>query len=660
MARLRMPGAGRGLLGDELGSHRKSPAESTSPTSRPNDVGPTALRSVLASRPSSGGSTLPKSVGDDLARTTGQPRAADRIRVHRDRRSERAAGALSADAFTVGTDIHLGATASGADHRLLLHEATHALQQEGGGASTEATGLSQPDDVFETNADAVVEAASQGDTATVTTGASGLVQRKVSDDIKENLSYSIIDWAITDAEATDAFAMLSELSDAELQTTVTELGAKYVTRLIDNLPTALKTGPEYERIVQAAGPAGTFALVTDNLTRGLFDWAVTDAEVLEVYNVYANLTDAQKSQFWRKLEEAGLVDRLIAQGSAALERLYVRPWISTVPRGEASSAWQKAAMKSMIMETDSKATADLLLETRFDLSIDSISASNVIASGDNKRTKREFSVAQMRKLWTVLEALPPGHVSNNPELDRVTNFAENTGAWYFWGTDEASLGGSGSDASFVSNLRHEVGHSVDAKIGWRASGEHLKAERGGWIEYAGSLEAAQDAVTLSDEGIRKLPAADRADVEAEMSTVMDDHSKGLSDLRAAIRGLTFGATPEEDRDDAKAEAVRDPALRAVVNNRNISGKKPWWRDDGGVRLGATPRIIQERSNGNWVSYDYTFRKDHGISKYQFRAPGEWFAEVYTKYYTPGEDGRDLLHRKDPNTEQWFTDNVHGA
>ena len=36
----------------------------------------------------------------------------------------------------------------------------------------------------------------------------------------------------------------------------------------------------------------------------------------------------------------------------------------------------------------------------------------------------------------------------------------------------------------------------------------------------------------------------------------------------------------------------------------------------------------------WASYA-TESRDRSVSKYQFRAPQEWFAEAYATYYEPG-------------------------
>jgi hypothetical protein len=43
------------------------------------------------------------------------------------------------------------------------------------------------------------------------------------------------------------------------------------------------------------------------------------------------------------------------------------------------------------------------------------------------------------------------------------------------------------------------------------------------------------------------------------------------------------------------------------------------------------KVYQESSRAKWIAYDAGVRT-RGISTYQFRAPGEWFAELYSFYY----------------------------
>jgi len=53
--------------------------------------------------------------------------------------------------------------------------------------------------------------------------------------IKEKLSYGLLDWAVTDAEARDVIKELAAMSDGSLQAMLGKLGSKHIGRLLDNL-----------------------------------------------------------------------------------------------------------------------------------------------------------------------------------------------------------------------------------------------------------------------------------------------------------------------------------------------------------------------------------------------------------------------------------------
>lgn len=58
----------------------------------------------------------------------------------------------------------------------------------------------------------------------------------------------------------------------------------------------------------------------------------------------------------------------------------------------------------------------------------------------------------------------------------------------------------------------------------------------------------------------------------------------------------------------------------------------WWKGAICQRVAIGGRVYQESYNdGRWRSYDYSARAK-GISGYQFRAPAEWFAELYAAYF----------------------------
>ncbi len=128
-----------------------------------------------------------------------------RVRVSADAHAAKSAHSVGALAYTVGDRIVFGSGqyAPGTDSgkRLIAHELAHVIQQG--------------------------------------TGCQPLLQRKVSSDfgtIRKLLSYSFLDWAITDAEAHSVLLILNPLSREDLKDTVAEMEKHgLVDRLFDNV-----------------------------------------------------------------------------------------------------------------------------------------------------------------------------------------------------------------------------------------------------------------------------------------------------------------------------------------------------------------------------------------------------------------------------------------
>ena len=136
-------------------------------------------------------------IGDGLLQSLGQPLGGDvramlepgfgrslaDVRVRADAAAARAADALDARAFTVGSSIWFGAgeyrpdTSDG--RRLLAHEVAHTVQQAGGpvGAQAKLT-IGRTDDPAERAADAAADAVLRGERASLPTGAATVVRRQ--------------------------------------------------------------------------------------------------------------------------------------------------------------------------------------------------------------------------------------------------------------------------------------------------------------------------------------------------------------------------------------------------------------------------------------------------------------------------------------------------
>lgn len=104
-----------------------------------------------------------------------------RVRVHSDALAAASAGALDARAYTVGRDVVFGANQfaahTDAGRRLIAHELTHVVQQQGGGrGAARAQGplaISQPGDALERQADAAAQRVMAGQSAGASLGSSG-------------------------------------------------------------------------------------------------------------------------------------------------------------------------------------------------------------------------------------------------------------------------------------------------------------------------------------------------------------------------------------------------------------------------------------------------------------------------------------------------------
>jgi hypothetical protein len=133
------------------------------------------------------------------------------VRIHTDEQARRASSRINAQAFTHGSDVYLGPGENEGNKRLMAHELTHVLQQ-------------QSPAPLHTGSDLKAGIA---------------IQRRVSDQmatIRDNLTYGIVDWRISDAEAHQVLMILKALNDANLADTVATMEAEgLVDRLFSNV-----------------------------------------------------------------------------------------------------------------------------------------------------------------------------------------------------------------------------------------------------------------------------------------------------------------------------------------------------------------------------------------------------------------------------------------
>lgn len=155
---------------------------------------------------------------------------------------------------------------------------------------------------------------------------------------------------------------------------------------------------------------------------------------------------------------------------------------------------------------------------------------------------------------------------------------------------------------------HEVGHGVDDLRGFMLKNGH-QPQYGGWKQYGDSLQPIADAVGA--EIASKFPGSGFYATPASRQYVLDKLMNKPAERPAAARGS----------EDDKALKKFDE-WHALATSENI------FRRQGDCdRIKIAGRIYHEAYARQWVSYLADARKK-GLTGYQFRAPGEWFAELY--------------------------------
>lgn len=159
--------------------------------------------------------------------------------------------------------------------------------------------------------------------------------------------------------------------------------------------------------------------------------------------------------------------------------------------------------------------------------------------------------------------------------------------------------------SFDVTTLHEIGHSVD-HLHSIMSSHGGKGGCGGW----------------QTESIDSIATIYLGDLKS--SAGLSDKAKD-PDVKAAI------TTALKDGTTAKPDEIEQPDWEKVVDFLSKkclpirSANSPWFKTNQVVVGG---RVYQQAYSSQWVSYDHGSRASTRVNNYQWRAPGEWFAEVY--------------------------------
>jgi hypothetical protein len=158
--------------------------------------------------------------------------------------------------------------------------------------------------------------------------------------------------------------------------------------------------------------------------------------------------------------------------------------------------------------------------------------------------------------------------------------------------------GTGKPKRLAWAALHEIGHGVDDNM---------------------SAMDSQGGNAFADWQYHKLE-----DVAAEAAKVLNYDE-------TFIKALLTDPNPDGVLKPLDATEAQQKA--AVAWSKAVRVDNNLWEKGADCQKHAVNgRVYHESYPGEWVSYNLEARKQ-GITGYQFRAPGEWFAELYAAYYS---------------------------
>lgn len=288
-------------------------------------------------------------------------------------------------------------------------------------------------------------------------------------------------------------------------------------------------------------------------------------------------------------------------------------------------------------EDASRAFLAAALEARFDCKMQQfLSEGKPRRDGQADKTAPDKSV---KRIYELLQKVPASHAKDNPKIANIRRFQEDTGgAAYGGGEIDLNCGRAGAGGSNDYNQElcdpkffpdgvddnckpengdevpyfdwatlHEVGHAVDDHKGFMA-GRGKEAAFGNWRVYQGDLTKIAEKVK-GRFGYDLQYIKDKLNLQAPADAPLpSDNSK----------------TPQQW---AKEKADVDKWC-ALTCKEGL-----WWNGAGSKEAAIDGKVYQiaYANQKKWVRYDYDARKQ-GIHGYQFRAPGEWFAELYAAHF----------------------------
>lgn len=358
-------------------------------------------------------------------------------------------------------------------------------------------------------------------------------------------------------------------------------------------------------------------------------------------------------------------------------RAKVIPTVDGLPTGMQMGAASKANLRQWFFTpASSDAECQKMFERRFRVQTAGLGTYDHTHGAGNTTVLNPFTKVGLTSMWTTCEMLPPSSVEGNPLLMNILRDSNrDTGSAYYAGPANGSKGdilmGYGADADVIGNkvgssqdniyqdgagnpktnirqfnatLRHEIGHAVDASRNIMKGWMGQKAA-GGWHQY-GSYDEFVDGIIGAHSGMHY----GNADLHTQYRNAMIRavSSRPAITFNAALIAIGGTALPADP--GGPVSAVWDPSYISPAAGG------PWYTHN----WKTAPNGLNFQDSYGAASSLYSFiaaeRTNRKVTDYQWRAPGEWFAECYQVYYAETENQASgapppavggMLRSKDP-------------
>ena len=300
----------------------------------------------------------------------------------------------------------------------------------------------------------------------------------------------------------------------------------------------------------------------------------------------------------------------------------------------------QAELDAMIeqMEPDAqRAVLRVAFEARFGCKLENFSG--VDANGDPSGIVADMGLQgpNIKRFYEIMAELPPQDAVNNDSMRTFQNVEDGGQGSLYSGDKKKVVMREGSEVlsssytfgsehevgkvdpgcepvddkevNFFSwNTMHEVGHAVDDKHSFMDKNGTGPAY-GGWTTYGRNVKPVADVLA-------KQFAYDARYIGQYLA-----HATSIA-LPPAPTGA--GAVTAEEWEKRRIAVCAWVDMAGVGNN-------PWASNALAGQLAIGGVVYHESYANSWSSYSLGARAQ-GMTGYQFRAPGEWFAELYAAFH----------------------------